>query len=230
MTRANDMPPTAAKSTVENIQEELLRRICFLEYPPGTQLKEAELARDFGVSRTPVRDAIARISHLGLVETRNGVGTVVIALSDEDIRHVYDMRLQLAPMIGTLSPREITDEHRQICRALLCEAHALRDRFDAGLYIALNHRLHRLIASLIGNTALRAFWWQTYYQAASIWYHVGLAAETEVTNALVSELSEIDSALAIGDVAAVGHIQRVHIGYGYARIQKHRPGHPHSPR
>ncbi len=41
--------------------------------------------KSFGVSRTPVRDALSRISHLGLIETRNGVGTVVVALTETQI-------------------------------------------------------------------------------------------------------------------------------------------------
>lgn len=69
------------KNTADTIQSELLNRICYLEYQAGDQLKEAELGAKFGVSRTPVRDAINRINHLGLVETQNGVGTVVVALS-----------------------------------------------------------------------------------------------------------------------------------------------------
>lgn len=54
-----------------------------------------------------LRDAISRIKHLGLVETRNGVGTVVVALSNEEIHHLYEMRLQLATLIGAMSPRAV---------------------------------------------------------------------------------------------------------------------------
>ncbi len=209
------------QSIVEIIQNEILRRICFLETRPGTQLKEAELAGEFNVSRTPVRDAISRISHLGLVETRNGVGSVVMALSPEAIRQVYAMRLELAPLIGTMSPRPITDDHRRLCDDLLDAALVLRVGFDPGRYIQINHRLHGLIADLIGNQSLRAFWWQTYYQAASTWHRLGHALGAEVAEALVSELREVGRALNSGDVAAIGHIQRVHIGYGFARIERH---------
>ena len=70
----------------EAIKQILLRRICHLQYKAGDQLKEAELAREFGVSRTPVRDAINRISHYGLIASRNGVGTIVVGLSAEEIK------------------------------------------------------------------------------------------------------------------------------------------------
>ncbi len=209
------------KSTAEAIQTEVLKRICFLEYPPGEQLKEAELAAEFGVSRTPIRDAISRISHLGLVETRNGVGTVVVALSATQIRHVYDMRLELAPLIGTMSPRVITETDCEIGQTLLQEAKALCIAFDSRRYIEINHCLHVLITNLIGNGTLRSFWWQTYCQAASTWNRVGNQRGSEMALALVAELSEINTALDLGDVTAIGFIQRTHIGYGYQRIKTH---------
>jgi DNA-binding GntR family transcriptional regulator len=209
------------KTSAETIQAEILRRICFLEYQPGDQLKEAGLATEFGVSRTPVRDAISRISHLGLVETRNGVGTVVVALTAANIRQVYEMRLELAALIGTMSPRAITERDRRTGRELLQAAKALSDGFDARRYVEINHRLHRLIASLIGNSVLQSFWWQTYYQAASTWYRVGNLLGVEVAQALVAELRDINTALENDDVAAIGFIQRTHIGYGYKRIKTH---------
>ena len=212
---------TENKSTAEAIQTEILQRICFLDYPPGAQLKEAALAAEFGVSRTPIRDAISRISHLGLVDTRNGVGTVVVALSAAQIHHVYDMRLELAPLIGTMSPRSITESDCEIGQTLLQEAKALCNAFDSRKYIEINHRLHVLITGLIGNGALRSFWWQTYCQAASTWYLVSKQRDSEMALALVAELNEINAALELGDVTAIGFIQRTHIGYGFQRIKTH---------
>ncbi|WP_297767614.1 GntR family transcriptional regulator [uncultured Roseovarius sp.] len=211
--------PDAPKTTVETIQAEILRRICFLDYKPGDQLKEAELATEFGVSRTPVRDALSRISHLGLVETRNGVGTVVVALTDTQIRHVYDMRLELAGLIGRVSPNAITDRHRQSVKAMLATAHALSGHFDVRRYVEVNHDLHELIASLIGNETLRAFWWQTYYQAASTWHRVGTLLGADAAQALQAELLDVATALEHDDAEAIGYIQRTHIGYGYKRIK-----------
>lgn len=209
------------KTSVESIQDEVIRRICFLDYPPGSQLKEAELAREFGVSRTPVRDAISRIKHLGLVETRNGVGTVVTALPREQIEHVYEMRLQLATLIGTMSPQPITEHDLARVEELLNAAIALEHEFDARRYVELNDRLQILIADLIGNTLLRSFWRQAYFQAASTWYSVASMAGADAATSLVQELREIRTALGQGDIAAVGFIQRVQIGYGYQRIMRH---------
>ena len=213
------------KPQAGDLQQIILERICFLDYKPGDQLKEAELAAEFGVSRTPLRDALSRISHLGLIESRNGVGTVVVKLSDQQIAQIYEMRLQLAPMIGSTDPREITASHQSRAHALLAEASNLGDHIDARKYVRLNHDLNQLIADLVGNAILRSFWLQTYWQAASTWHRVAERAGAEVGPALITELTELEAALGQGDVEAVGLLQKIHIGYGYARIRAHLFGH-----
>lgn len=202
------------------IQRVLLERICLLHYRPGDQLKEADLAREFGVSRTPVRDALNRISHLGMIESRNGVGTVVAELSPEQIRHVYEMRLELACLIGRLSPVTPGSSHVVAFQDLLGQARALRVNFNADEYVRINHELNELIRSLIGNISLRSMWWQTYVQAASTWHQVASTMGAKVAEALVEELTDLVNASEQGDAEAIGFIQRVHINYGFAKVKK----------
>jgi DNA-binding GntR family transcriptional regulator len=220
--------PDDRKPGADEIQDLILRRIRFLDYPPGARLKEAELAREFGVSRTPVRDALNRINHLGLVETRNGVGTVVVELSYKKIAEVYDMRLHLAPLIGMTAPRRIEDGHLRRARALLEQAQSLGGAVDSRAFVRANDRLNALIGDLIGNSVLRSFWAQAYCQAASTWHRLVECAGAEMAEALVAELLDLETALRAGDILAVGYVQRLHIGYGYARIKTHLPG-PASP-
>lgn len=209
------------KVDVEDIQNKILERICFLEYLPGDQLKESKLAAEFGVSRTPVRDALSRISHLGLVETRNGVGTVVVELEKDEVEQVYEMRLHLATLIGTISPLGVRDVHKEQAQKLLASATLLMEDFDSNTYVLLNHQLNHLISDLIGNFVLRSFWRQTYFQASGTWHRVAKIVGVEVAQSFVNELIDVNTALSENDLEALGYVQRVHIGYGYQRIQKH---------
>ncbi len=221
MTIADSGIAVPSKATVDEIQEQILERICFAHYPPGTQLKEAALAKEFGVSRTPVRDAIARIGHLGLVETRNGVGTVVIELSAERVRHLYEMRMELAQMIGALSPITVTKYHREEARSIHEKAVALRERLDSQEYVKLNQRLQTLITSLIGNHSLREFWNQAYFQSSSVWHRMEQIVGVVAYDSLVRETSDLANALEREDIAAVGFLQRVYIGYAFQLIETH---------
>lgn len=108
---------TGKRVATEAIYETLRDRICLLQYPPGAILKEAEIAAEFGVSRTPIRSVLQRLIFGGLVESRDGIGTIVTSLSLTELRDIYEVRLKIAEMIGHLSPNTCT--RAQVAQAAL---------------------------------------------------------------------------------------------------------------
>src|SRR5574338_1234716 len=72
------------------IYEVLHQRIATRQYIPGSRLTEAEIAAEFEVSRTPVRQALHRLAVEGLVEVKNGVGIRVTEVDDAELRDIYE--------------------------------------------------------------------------------------------------------------------------------------------
>ena len=212
-----------AKVPQRTIFQILRDRICFVEYPPGTVLGEAELAAEFGVSRTPVRAALQKLAHDGLIVSRGGVGTIVTDLSFEEIQDIYHMRLKLAEMIGHMQPHEINEEHVMAAKSLLQRATQLAKTFDITEYGQTNHDLHFLISGIIGNTALQKMWDHFYFQSARMWYPHVRAAPANVAASLVAELVEVIRALGENGVVALGYSQRNSIAYGLSRLAKNSP-------
>jgi DNA-binding GntR family transcriptional regulator len=70
-------------SRFQRIYKAIRERICLLEYAPGTVLNEGQLADEFEVSRTPIRNVLQRLNYEGLLKTRNG-GYLCVA--DESCR------------------------------------------------------------------------------------------------------------------------------------------------
>jgi DNA-binding GntR family transcriptional regulator len=64
-------------------------------HEPGSRLREAELARRIGVSRTPVREALRRLTADGLVEVSANRGAQVVTYSDGDLEEIFDLRALL---------------------------------------------------------------------------------------------------------------------------------------
>src|SRR3954466_8788246 len=96
--------PPSVRERFERIYSILRDRICLLDYAPGSHLSEEELAQEFEVSRTPVRRVLARLEAAGLVPSVHGVGTMVTDVDIEELQQVYHLRLELALLIGKLSP------------------------------------------------------------------------------------------------------------------------------
>lgn len=205
--------------TTASIYTILRDRICLLDYPPGTVLREATLAKEFGISRTPIRAVLQRLEHGSLVTVRDGVGTIVTDIDVAELCDIYEMRLKVAELIGVLAPRDITPDDEAAAQVLLTRAKRLVDDYSASEYWQINHAQHALTADLIGNSVLRETWDQLYYRSARFWYREASHTPEGVAQDLVAELSEIPRALRQRDAVAIGYIQRNYIAYGFARLK-----------
>jgi DNA-binding GntR family transcriptional regulator len=136
------------------VYEHLLQRILSGELVPGTTLREGELAAQLEVSRTPIREALGRLSEYGVVESRPNHGAVVRRLGREELIHIYQVREALEGMAIQLACGKLTDADFARLDTLAEAArdpsapHAFKacDDFDAGL--------HLLIADRTGNPIL----------------------------------------------------------------------------
>jgi DNA-binding GntR family transcriptional regulator len=201
-----------------DIFETLRDRICLLDYPPGTVLREAELAAEFGVSRTPIRAVLQQLAHGGLVAAKDGVGTIVTDLPRTEIRDIYLMRMKTAELIGAMDPLPLDPALGLAIAGLRAQAADLQDQFDIHAYWRINHELHLLIGGVIGNTALREIWDHFYFKSARHWYQHARNSTEDVSKALVAELDEVLRAVNEGDATALGYVQRNSIAYGLARL------------
>tara|TARA_R110002126_G_scaffold108792_5_gene245528 strand:- start:431 stop:679 length:249 start_codon:yes stop_codon:yes gene_type:complete len=70
------------KSATNQVFQVLNRAIITLQLPPGEKISEAEIAKEFGISRQPVRDAFYRLASLGLLNIRPQRGTIISFISE----------------------------------------------------------------------------------------------------------------------------------------------------
>jgi DNA-binding GntR family transcriptional regulator len=146
--------PVDTRRQSERLGELIEERIVTGEYPPGTRLDEQELANAFGVSRTPVREALIQLSSVGLIEIRPRRGATVPEIGPERICEMFEVMAELEAMCGRLAARRITAEEL----ARLEDAHracqAARDADDPDTYYKLNEVLHQRIYDASHNAFL----------------------------------------------------------------------------
>ena len=208
----------APRGQATDIYRALRDRICLLRYSPGMLLGEQELAEEFTVSRTPVRQALQRLEYDGLTETRNGVGTQVTGVDPYAFHDIYAFRLRLSEMMGEFPDDAEVPDALTAVLALQGRLAALRDIQDMEAFWQLNHELHHATNRLIANQALRETHERYYFQASRIWYSVIEAFFAEQLADLTREFEEIAGALRAGDIRAVGYIQRNHIAFSLRRV------------
>lgn len=217
--------PLSARERSERIYLILRDRICLLEYPPGSHLSEEELAQEFEISRTPVRRVLARLEAEGLVQSVHGVGTIVTDVDIEELQQVYHLRLELAELIGKLSPVPRTAEDLDRIRALISRCDAAIRNPDQQAFLRLNMDFFYELTAMTGNQPLREISERLYFQVARVVLkmmpQLGLVEEF---TAFRREMMEILAAAEIGDLESIGHIRRAHISMSYRRMMLHRTG------
>jgi DNA-binding GntR family transcriptional regulator len=203
------------------IHRALRDRICFFDYPPGAILREVRLAEEFGVSRTPIRQALQRLELEGLVDVRDGIGTIVTGVEFAALRSVYALRLRLTELIGDFSTAEVPE-------AAVAEADRLIERAkrqlvdpDVREFWRIETDRHRMINALIANDALREIHDRFYIQTARVWYGIVETLWAEAIEALTSELVELRRAIVAGDVRAIALVSRNYVSYSVARFERH---------
>lgn len=213
-----------ARARFERIYLTLRERICLLEYPPGERLREEALAEEFEISRTPIRRVLARLEDEGLLRSVHGVGTIVTDIEIDDLQQVYELRVELAQLIGKLAPVRPSREEVKQYRHLLARCGDLLHHPDARGFARLNMEFFHLLMRLTANEPLREISERLYYQTTRIWlktasklsqYEDMLQNEIHVFQ---REMADTLAAVESGDLQVVGHIRRSHVAMSFARL------------
>lgn len=141
----------------DRIRDTLVSRILDDGYPPGTRLKELELAREFQVSQAPIREALRELEALGLVVSERYRGTSVRSMNSQELREAYELRFTIearaAELAVPVAGQDLAALERQL--AAICaaqEAGLLTQLVDATL------QYHRLLVECSRNRAFLQAW------------------------------------------------------------------------
>lgn len=133
--------------TPDLIADQIARAIREGEFGQGAQLVQEDLARRFGVSRNPIREALRLLEANGLVEIRGGGGATVRTLSSDDLVELYGLRKVLEPTIAVA----LVDSSTQRAIAELdAMATAMADEPRIPQWMELNYAFHQRLYVLSG--------------------------------------------------------------------------------
>jgi DNA-binding GntR family transcriptional regulator len=155
-------------STVERLAGTIQARVLRGDVPVGTRLRQEALAEEFGVSRTPVREALRQLQATGLVELLPNRGAVVRGPSAREIREAYEVRAELEGLAARLAAERISDrdfvrlrEAQALFRKSVTTLIARRARRpapwkDESVWVRANDLFHQAILDAAANGRLNA--------------------------------------------------------------------------
>jgi DNA-binding GntR family transcriptional regulator len=147
-------PPPARETIAAAVYRQLREAILTARIPMGTRINEVDLASDWHISRTPIRDALRRLEAEGLVEAAPGRGMIVPVLTRADVDELYAMREGLEGMAARLAAERATPQFLAQLNTLLKTYGAALKKDDTAQLLLIDGALHDAIAQMAQNRRL----------------------------------------------------------------------------
>lgn len=212
------------RALVDKLASQLHARVLSGELPSGTRLRQEALAEEFGVSRTPVREALRKLQAGGLVDLQPNRGAVVRALSPREIRDAYEVRAALEALAAGLAAERVTREQlERLSRAqgefrVALERTAARRRGgrevgerEVRRWGSANDEFHQAIHEASGNDVLVGMLAQLHRNFPRDLSRLVVSESTAMLEANVREHEAILEALSRNDATAAYELMQQHI-------------------
>lgn len=196
--------------TIRSQVYQILRdEICSGQYAPGAWLQEAELTEHFGVSRSPVREALRQLVADGLLIEVPNKGVFVKEFTPKDIDEIFDMRVMLESYGIENSRKSMTSARIQQLFDILSALERTHGAGDLEAYTRADEELHNRIVELGDNSLVKS----TYDRVRSMnqqFRVLSLTSHRRFDESLM-EHQQIIHALALRDVATADSTNRIHL-------------------
>lgn len=193
-------------SKTERIYKILLDRIIERKLLPGQRLVERDLIEKLGVSKTPIREALARLRKDGLVDGTLYQSAFVARISRKDAAEIYDLRRVLEGLAARGAAEKITPKQAQKLRSIIQMSQACVKENKVKEYTRLDLEFHSLIGDISENERLLKIMRQLRYQANILMatsvtlpgrgVRVSLSEHKKVVEAIVNQNPELAEKMA----------------------------------
>ncbi|MBL4918688.1 GntR family transcriptional regulator [Szabonella alba] len=213
------LQPLAPRHSLgEEVHGLLLARLMSSVIPPGERIAIDTLARDLGVSQTPIRAALTRLEAEGLVLRRHNAGFSAAPLpSAERTRQLYEFRLLLEPEAAAMATRTRQPGLLEDLRATLTEMEASLSDIAAGQgrFALADLRFHDRVASGSGNEVIA----EALGRLRQPMQMFRLRFAPDVQDRAIREHGLIVDRMAAGDDRGAAEAMRAHIAEGQRRFE-----------
>ncbi|WP_018263676.1 GntR family transcriptional regulator [Methylobacterium sp. WSM2598] len=201
----NNPPRNHAQRLKQTIEDEIVDGVL----PPGARLDEVQLAARFGVSRTPIREALLQLAATGLIEVKPRRGAVVSTPDPARLLEMFETMAELEASCARLAARRLTAEHQRELVAALEACRKAAETGDTEAYYAENAVFHAVIYRASRNGFLCEQAVQLSRRLAPF-RRIQLRARHRLGQSFAEHAGAVEAILA-GDEARAGECMRAHV-------------------
>jgi DNA-binding GntR family transcriptional regulator len=185
-------------------------------FKPGEALTENALSEKLGVSRTPVRGALSRLSEEGLVELVPNRGAVVIGITAEDIVDIYRIRMRMEGLASAMAAEKITEEDKQTLIESVELSEFYEKKNDAEHIKELDTAFHKTIFKASGNRTLERIL-SDLHRNTKAYRRISLAAPGRLEHSTLEHRQILDAILN-GDTEEADRLTSLHIEHALTNM------------
>jgi DNA-binding GntR family transcriptional regulator len=126
----------------DQLREAIEEEIAVGRLAPGSRIDEKELGERFGVSKTPIREALIQLASSGLIEIRRRKGATVAVVEPRRLYEMFDVMAELEATCARRAARRMTPEHQRALTAALQACKAAAGAGDPDAYFHVNEDFH----------------------------------------------------------------------------------------
>jgi len=167
---ANGDRASQAKSQKEQVYECLKDWIIYTELKPGTPLNERELAERFGISRTPLREILQRLSYQRLIVIRPRKGIHVAPIDYLNIKAIFEVRAPIEGKAASLAARRAGTDDIESLQKIISLSWEAREIEDYKRLIRLDQIFHERLGDISKNPVLKKIIEDLHNVCLRFWY------------------------------------------------------------
>lgn len=203
-------PQHIVRSSLHDMLVSHLRELILKgELRPGDKLPEQMLCERFGVSRTPMREAVKVLAAEGVLRLQLNRGAIVAETTPQDIEELFPIMAALEAVAGEQACRKASDAQIAQLRAL---HNAMVDHYEAGeeaAYLRHNRLIHEAIVEMTGNATLAGMYQQMLTRIHCVRFTIGKTVDQ--WKKAIAEHEQIVTALEQRDGARLAELLKAHV-------------------
>lgn len=146
----------------EKISDQVCRyiqdRILYGEYRDGERIVETKIAKDLGVSQSPVREALKELEVMGLVEIIPYTGSVVRSVNERELKQIYELRGVIESFAARNGMENVKDDDVRQMESIIDKMRAVAKENDKEKLSEYDLKLHSIIISRANNPYIMKMW------------------------------------------------------------------------
>ncbi len=207
-------------SGVKVVYDILRDEILDLELPPGSPIDEVQLSERFGMSRTPIREALVRLAGEGLIDTLPNRSTMVSQIDFLNMHNYFDALVLMYRVTTQLAAKNHRPEDLEVVRALQAEFADAVESQDALAMISTNAALHLAIAEAGRNSYFTSLFSRLLNEGRRILRLYYQSYNDRLPRRFVEEHDEIIAAIAARDIELAERLAREHAEQIVSQVRK----------